>query len=316
MRIILFILMISILMELNYAQTNSQNSNEQILKSTYNKENTSILDFYLQYSPFTDPGEYEYLYENLPDSLSELCGLIKSQFIHPFAELPRYREQIPKERGDESFKYPTVKLVLEGLIKYDSRGLVNDRKIEDRLILTCRDYAILLASILKYKGIPARVRCGHATYFIPDFHMSHTICEVWNEKEKRWMLVDPSIKMIDFSRDKFDFSNEIWLKMQKGEIDASKYGIPGSYTGLVSILGKISPDLASILGMEFPIYQYAPILDYAFKNNNELTIKQIDILNQISKLMISLDADNLSKLSEIYNNTREIQVTETFEMTH
>ena len=31
--------------------------------------------------------------------------------------------------------------------------------------------------------------------------------------------------MIDFSREKFDFSNDAWLKMQKKEIDPNLYGI-------------------------------------------------------------------------------------------
>lgn len=34
----------------------------------------SVLEFYKQYSSFTDPGKYEYLYKNLPDSLPELCS--------------------------------------------------------------------------------------------------------------------------------------------------------------------------------------------------------------------------------------------------
>ena len=271
----------------------------------------SVLDFYRQYSSFTDPGEYVYLYKNLPDSLPELCSLIKSQFIHPFSELPNYSQQIPKERWNEMANYPTVKSILKGLLTYDSRGFVKDRKPEDRLVLGCREYAILLASVLKHRGIPARVRSGHATYLIPDFHASHTICEVWNKKEKRWMLVDPGLNMIDFSREKFDFSNETWFKLQKKEIDPTVYGLPGNHIGLVSIVGKISPDLASVLGTEYTIFQYAPILDYAFKNNNQLPAEQIEILNKICELMKSLDAVNLSKLQEIYNNTPQIQISKT-----
>ena len=179
----------------------------------------ALLDFYRRHSKYTDPGKYAYLYENLPDSLPELCRLIRSQFINFAWELPNYSEQIPKERSNESLKYPTVKSALEGLLSYDSSGLVKDRRPEDRLILDCRDNAILLVSILKHRSIPARIRCGHATYLEPGLHASHTICEVWNENDNRWMLVDPSTGMVDFSREKFDFSNDAWLKMQKKEFD-------------------------------------------------------------------------------------------------
>ena len=154
-----------------------ENSKNSAIVSQINNE-ADLLEFYRQYSSFTDPGEYAYLYENLPDSLTELCSLIRAQFLHQVSELPMYRDQLPKERWNESLKYPTVKSALAGLLSYDSRGLVKDRKPEDRLVLTCREYALLLASILKYRGIPARARYGHATYIIPDFHTSHVICEV------------------------------------------------------------------------------------------------------------------------------------------
>lgn len=274
----------------------------------------SILEFYKQYSSFTDPGKYEYLYKNLPDSLPELCRLIKSQFIHPFSELPQYRDQIPEERWNEWLSsYPTVQSIMKGLLTYDSRGFVNDRKPEDRLVLGCREYAILLASVLKYRGIPSRIRVGHAPYLEAGLHLSHAICEVWNDTEKRWMLVDPGMNMIDFNREQFDFSNEVWLKMQKGDINPNLYIAPPNITGLVSILGKISLDLSSLLGTEFTYTQYAPMLDYCL-NNNQLTAKQIEILNKICKLMNTLDAKNLSELQGIYNKTPEIQITKTFKM--
>ena len=290
------------------AQENQTNS----VVASQVKNEADLLNFYRQYSEFTDPGEYAYLYENLPDSLPDLCQLIRSQFIHPYAELPRYRDLIPKERWDESLKYPTVQSILKGLVTYNPSGLTKDRKPEDRLILGCRENAILLASILKYRGIPARVRTGHVTYLRPGFHLSHTICEVWNEHENRWMLVDPSMVKIDFSREEFDFSHELWLKLQKKEIDPGSYGFPGRYSGFVSIVGKVCPDLAAILGTEYPVHHYAPILDYAFENNDQLTDEHIEILNTISKLMKSIDAENFSKLQDIYNSTPQIQITKKF----
>jgi len=289
----------------NCCQTDSAKSNQS---------ESSILDFYRQYSSYTDPGEYEYLYKNLPESLPELCSLIRSQYINYGWELDNYRELIPKERWNESGKYPTVKSALEGLLSHDSRGLVKDRKPEDRLMLICRDNALLMVSMLKYRGIPARVRYGFAPYLIPGFHANHVICEVWNEKENRWMLVDPSADKIDFAREEFDFSYDVWLKMQKKEIDPQLYGMPGmnEYNGSPLITSVICYDLASILGNEYPVGQYSPILDYVFQNK-QFTAEQVEILNRISELIKSLDANNISELQKIYNSTPEIQFTEKFE---
>ena len=272
-------------------------------------DENSILDFYCQYSSYTNPGKYEYLYENLPDSLPALCQLIKKQFMHIVAEYPSYKDVMPSDSRYDMTKYATIESILATLYHKDSNGLTLNRKPEDRLVFSCQNYALMLASMLKYKGIPARVRYGHATYLIPDFHASHTICEVWNKTEKRWMLVDPNVNMIDFSRDKFDFSNEAWLQMQNGEIDPSQFGFPGKYTGEASITGKISADLASILGNEYPLTMYPPIMEYYFEGEKELPKKQIKILDSISELMQSLNAKNLSKLQRIYNNTPKIQVT-------
>ncbi len=301
MKTTVFILMITILSMAN-------GKSQQAFNFT---DDHSVLDFYKQCSPYTDPGEYAYLYKNLPDSLPELCRLVKSQTIHPFAELPGYKDLIPKERSNEYNKYPTVKSILEGLLSYDSSGLVSDRKPEDRLVLICQQNAILLASVLKYRGIPARVRYGFATYLIPGFHTSHVICEVWNEIENRWMLVDPSTNMIDFNREEFDFSNDVWLKMQKKEIDPKIYGMPGlnEFNGSPFMTTVICFDLASVLGNEYPVGQHSPLLDHVFKNN-QFTTEQIEILNKISEVMMSLDADHISELHKIYYNTSEIQFTD------
>jgi hypothetical protein len=303
----ILILIISILAVIGCSAQGKKNS----IGPSQIKTEAELLDFYRQYSAFTDPGEYGYLYDNLPASLEELCRIIKSQYINPY-ELQMYEGQIPKERPNEIMKYPTVKLALEGLLSYDSSGLVQNRKPKDRLVLICRDNAILLASILKYRGIPARVRYGFAPYLMPDFHASHVICEVWNEKDKRWMLVDPSTNMIDFSRNQFDFSNDVWQKMQKKEIDPNCYGVPGRHTGLLPITMIVCGDLASILGTEYATYQFPSILSYAMQNNNQLTPEQIEMFNRISEHMKSLDADTISKLQEIYSDTPQIHFTETF----
>lgn len=303
MKKVLFILMISIM---TVVGCNAQQTTEN------EQANSSVLNFYRQYSDFTDPGELDYLYKGLPDSLPELCRLIRSQYINPY-ELSAYEGQISEERLNDLMKYPTVKLALVGLLSYDSSGLVQDRKPEDRLVLICRDNSVLLASILKYRGIPARVRYGFAPYLIPGFHASHVICEVWNENDNRWMLVDPSMDMIDFGRDHFEFSNDVWLKLQEKEIDPNLYGVPGRHTGLVTIAMIVCGDVASILGSEYTSNQYPPILDYALQNNNQLTSEHTETLNRLCRLMKSVDALGISKLQEVYDNNPQIQFRKSFQ---
>ena len=41
-----------------------------------------ILDHYLKFSAFTDPGCYKELLQNLPDNIREIGSLVRKQIIH------------------------------------------------------------------------------------------------------------------------------------------------------------------------------------------------------------------------------------------
>ncbi|MDE5033787.1 hypothetical protein NAI60_10265, partial [Francisella tularensis subsp. holarctica] len=55
--------------------------------------------------------------------------------------------------------------MLTELSRRNNSGFVEDREPKDKLVLTCRFVTIMVASILKSKGIPARVRAGPTAYF-------------------------------------------------------------------------------------------------------------------------------------------------------
>jgi sulfatase modifying factor 1 len=127
------------------------------------------------------------------------------------------------------------------------------------------------------------------------------------------MLVDPSADMVDFSYDNFDFSNDVWLKMQNKEIDPKLYGMVGQYTGLPMITGALCHDLSSILGTEYPHFHYAPIVEQTFINEGQLSDEQIRLLNRISNMMTSINTKSISELKDISNNNSQIQITKSFE---
>jgi hypothetical protein len=75
-------------------------------------------------------------------------------------------------------------------LELDARPLVQARPLERRLVGNSRDFPLLLVSILRLQGIPARARCGFAAYFLPGRFEDHGVVEVWMADRKAWVLVD------------------------------------------------------------------------------------------------------------------------------
>ncbi|WP_432664006.1 hypothetical protein R9X47_26010 [Wukongibacter baidiensis] len=264
-----------------------------------------VLEFYKGYSIYTDPGENEKLYDELPEPLTDLCKLIKAQLIHPVADLPLYRDVIASERVNEDKEYPTVKSMLKGLNNYNQPGLIYERKPEERLILSCRYHAILLASILKSRDIPVRVRYGFANYLYPGHHIYHVICEVWNEKEQRWMLVDPDRQMVDFSREKFEYPGDVWLRYKQGKLNSSTYGLP-EWWGVHPILSILCHDLASVLGNEHIYWDEPSLTTDSEMDEKDITPEQLDVLTRAANLLEDPD-NNFEELKLLYDKYEFLQ---------
>ncbi|HEY9584205.1 MAG TPA: hypothetical protein VJI33_01300, partial [Candidatus Paceibacterota bacterium] len=124
--------------------------------------NQKILNYYSQFSQYTDPGLYKDLFKVLPDEIESIGALVLAQLIHRY-DLDNIASGITKSpwyRQCEDDNFPTVAAILAELYRRNRAGFIKDRLLQDRLVLTCRFVAILMASILKSKGIPARVRAG------------------------------------------------------------------------------------------------------------------------------------------------------------
>ncbi|MEJ2614596.1 MAG: transglutaminase-like domain-containing protein [Ignavibacteriaceae bacterium] len=291
----------------NYQKSSSGIQNTKIVpdNSIQHSVDPKILEFYTGYSYYTDPGEYVSMYKDLPDSLADLCKLIKSQLIHPVADLPKYRDLIPPERSYEDLKYPTVKTILAGLKSYNPDGLIINRKPEQRLVVSCRYHAILLASILKYKGIPTRVRYGFASYLYPGYHIYHVICEVWDKNEKRWILVDPDRQKIDLKSQQFEFAGNVWPKYRQGKVDPAKYGVP-NWWGSNTILDAFCHDLAAVLGNEHIYFDRPPISADTTMDAKNLNPDQLSLMDKVSEVMKNID-DNFYELKNLYSKNKLLQ---------
>lgn len=219
----------------------------------------STLAYFSQQGLMSDPGNHTSLFNNLPTSIPDLVKLVQGITIHVFW-MERYGFKAPPERMAE-LQLRTMEKRLTRTLELDPRPLTEPRSIEKKLIGNCRDHSLLLVSMLRHQGIPARARCGFGVYFLPDHFEDHWVVEYWNTEQNRWMFVDAqldelqqdamkiSFDVLDVPRDQFIVGGKAWQMCRSGEQSPDKFGI-FDMKGLGFVRGNLVRDVASLNKME------------------------------------------------------------------
>lgn len=264
----------------------------------------TTLHFYTQQTLYTDPGgRGATLFAGLPESLTELCALIKCQLIHPSA-MTSFGEALPAGRKCEDEIYATVSEILSGLVRRNSAGLISERAPAERLILSCRHHALLLTSILRTRGIPVRVRVGFCTYVAtPESGLweDHWITEVWNLAEERWMRVDPDIQRVDFPAEEFALAGEVWQEWRKSKKDLSAYG-SGRWRGASYVRNNVIHDYDCLTGYEEMYGEGPKLFSYKGREIGNRYMKILDTLADYTTQPKEIEA--LQALREEYRELR------------
>lgn len=285
---------------------------------------------YLSFGTFTYPGLYLPILKNeLPDDIRELGLLVRKNFIHRttldagnFGTNRDHRfgdmTKVPWWRQPEDDILQTTAAMLAELYRRDESGLTPNRKVEDKLVLTCRYVAILMASILKSKGVPCRVRAGHANYFnmgsLGAISTDHWINQYWDDAASRWVTidVDGSLSLKDNSFDPyntpdgtFDYAADAWLSARSGAVQENHFYNAGGYWGLNVILWSLIYDFHSLMNSEI-IYNHS--IKFAdmkgFKNLNELELTKID---NLARLLQNPD-ENFHQIKETWETDKAFRL--------
>lgn len=290
-------------------------------------ENKEILEFYKQTSQFTDLGYYKEFAKNLPDDVDELCVLQRMQIIHPVA----YKDKDIRRKsncfwGDmtkvsitrlnyEEDYFPTAQSMIAELLRKNSNYNIK-REAKDKIHITCRGQAILLASILKAKGIPARARSGFAPYIKYDgISYDHWITEYYNQKENVWKLVDadehcPNHEMeFDLNNipyDKFIFGANAYLGLRNNSIKPKSilYASDPVTLGMKAALRGLFYDFHSLMNNEI-IFLHIP--RYIKEKNFHLSEEEYKELDNLAILMLEPDK-NFKKLKYIWENNLKYRI--------
>ena len=242
----------------------------------------SDLNYFTQQGRMSDPGVYGSLFENLPTSIPALVELVQGVTIHVFWT-ERYGFKAPPERMAE-LQLRTMEKRLVHTLKLDPRLLTEPRPIEKKLLGNCRDHSLLLVAMLRHQGVPARARCGFATYFMPDHFEDHWVVEYWNQEQSRWIMVDAQLDelqrevlkikfdVMDVPCDQFVVGGKAWQMCRSGEQDPAKFGI-FDMNGLGFVRGDLVRDVASLNKVELlPWDCWGVILNEQLDNPDDLSL--------------------------------------------
>lgn len=197
--------------------------------------------------------------EGLPDDADALASVLQGLVLHLHIA-PAYGESLTTDRAAEA-QLRKASDVLARMVEIDGRPLTSPREAGARVVGVCRHYTLLLTAMLRAQGVPARARCGFASYFEPGRYLDHWVGEVWDAGRAAWRLVDAQIDgrqktlfkievdPLDVPRDAFLVASDAWHLCRAGKADPAKFGIL-DMNGYWFIAGNLVRDLAALNNME------------------------------------------------------------------
>lgn len=251
-------------------------------------ETQEILRYYSQPGIVTDPGPYDRQLNDFPMNLSESIATLQGLMVHIFWA-HRYGLQLTDERKQKEVNLRAVRRQLNYMQALADYPLAEARPLEKRLIGNCRDFSTMLCAVLQHQGIPARARCGFGTYFIPEHYEDHWICEVWNQEENEWQMVDPQLDQLmcealhitfnplNLPPGEFITGGEAWLMCRTGKEDPNKFGI-FEWHGMDFIRGDLIRDFLALNKIEILPWDGWKIMEKPFEELEEEDLRELDEL--------------------------------------
>jgi hypothetical protein len=238
---------------------------------------------------------------------------VQGTTIHVFwAE--RYGIVLPAERRDE-VQLRSMQRRLARMIELDPRPLTETRPLDKKLVGNCRDFSLMLASILRQQGVPARARCGFGAYFMPNHYEDHWVCEYWNADRGCWVLVDAQLDALqcdvmhipfdplDVPRDQFIVGGKAWQMCRTGQANPDHFGIFDMH-GLGFVRGDFVRDVASLNKVELLPWDCWGIIEIP---DEQLSPGDLAFLDRLAELTCG-DVPDFETVRALYESDPRLRV--------
>ncbi len=195
----------------------------------------------------------------LPEDPVERCSVVQGLIVHEFwAGL--YEVSVAPGRADE-VEIRRAAEMTQRMLDLDPSPLSVRRPPARRMFGNCRHFSVFSCALLRAAGIPARARCGFATYFEPGRFVDHWVVEYWDTARGRWRRVDAQLDEAqqhalalqfdptDVPGDAFVTAGDAWQLCRTGRADPERFGIL-DFWGLWFVRNNVVRDVAALNNME------------------------------------------------------------------
>ena len=189
------------------------------------------------------------------------------------------------------------------------------RKPDQKVLGACRDSALLLCSILRSRGIPARLRAGFNTYYNANFYLDGFCLQYFDFKLNRWRMVDPrttkqtirsyqlsiNFNITDLSEQQFILAAKAWQLCRAGKANPNSFGFR-HYSGLPYLQTKLIQDFLLLNKYELLIWDLWGMM----LNHNA---DHYSLMDELSNFMIGYEND-VNKIQDCYQKHKTLHVPE------
>ncbi len=273
-------------------------------------------EYYKQDGPMTALGAHAEEIRELPKDIAALCEVVQGVLIHRDIAPWLYGITLTEAQRDDGHLRP-IGQMLTRIHEIDSRPITKARDVGHRLPSVCRHFSLMLCSILRAQGVPTRPRCGFGAYFTPGKFEDHWVCEYWNARDKRWILVDAQLDSIqrkalnitfnplDVPHDRFIIAGDAWQRCRNGGADSNKFGLThANLKGLWFVAGNVIRDLASLNRMEMLPWDVWGMMDM---NDDAFTDEKKTLIDRVAALTLAGD-DKFAEVRTIYESDERLRV--------
>ena len=232
----------------------------------------------------------------LPNDPSVLAKIVRGLLIHEGVVSQRKMHFAPERMADRNIV--GAGNVLKRVLEFDPAPLTVERDDRNRMVSFCYHFAVLLCAFLRAKEVPARARCGFASYFREGFWIDHWVVEYWNDSE--WVTIDPDAGRDVVSHDEFHHSGVAWMLCRNGKLDPATHGNYFLW-GWDELRGSLINDIGALNKVECGNWSWCSLIDIAEREKpHEAIDKQLDDLASLVLSSGSFEELRLTYQREAY----------------